>query len=125
MAERFQQEIEEILEQSEALPPPSKPKRSRNRDSSGSRSISPGRIVVTGIVILLVVALVVSFTPLDVPGMFFVGSALALGVVWYLFVLARADRAANMPHWRGQPVEYDSPPSGTSFWDKLTGWLRK
>lgn len=125
MPERFQQEIEEILEQTEAQAPPSRSKRSRGqRDdgSSGSRSvITPGRLIIAAVILLLTFALIFDGTLATA----FLWAALVAGVLGYAFFFVRADRAENKLHWRGKPVEYDSPPSGPSFWDKLTRRFRQ
>jgi hypothetical protein len=125
MPERFQQEIEEILEQTEAQAPPSRSKRSRSqRDdgSSGPRSvITPGRVIIAAVILLLTFALIFDGTPRSA----FLWAALVAGVLGYAFFFVRADRAENKLHWRGKPVEYDSPPSGPSFWDKLTRRFRQ
>ncbi len=125
MPERFQQEIEEILEQSEAQAPLSRAKRSgrpkAERPESVGGLITPGRIIIVAVVLLLTFALIFDGTLATA----FLWSALVAGVIGYAFFFVRADRAENKPHWRGKPVEYDSPPSGPSFWDKLTRRFRR
>ena len=127
MTERFQQEIEEILEQSEALPPPSRSKRApqSKADRSGSSGagsfITPGRAIIAGVLLLLTFALIFDGTLATA----FLWAGLVLGVLGYAFIFARADRKDNNLHWRGKPVEYDSPPGGPSLWDKLTRRFRR
>ena len=119
MPERFQQEIEEILEQTEAQAPPSRPKRSRRQKADGPSGaggfITPGRMIIAAVILLLTFALIFDGTLATA----FLWAGLVVGVLGYAFFFVRADRAHNNLHWRGKPVEYDSPPSGPSFWDKL------
>ena len=55
----------------------------------------------------------------------FLWAGLVAGVIGYAFFFVRADRADDKPHWRGKPVEYDSPPGGPSLWDKLRRRFRR
>ena len=125
MPERFKQEIEEILEQSEALPPQSRTKRAPKTDAGEPKSsggvITPGRVIIAGVLLLLTFALIFDGTLSTV----FLWAGLVIGVLGYAFFFVRADRAENKPHWRGTPVEYDSTSSSPSFWDKLTRRFRK
>lgn len=126
MPERFQQEIEEILEQSEAQAPPSRPKRAQRANVDGTvegagRVITPGRVIIAAVILLLTFALIFDGTMATV----FLWAGLVVGVLGYAFFFVRADRADNKLHWRGKPVEYDAPPSGPSFWDKLTRRFRR
>ncbi|MDE2802450.1 MAG: hypothetical protein OXK21_06180 [Chloroflexota bacterium] len=125
MPERFQQEIEEILEQTEAQAPLSRPRRSgrpkAERPASAGGFITPGRIIIAAVLLLLTFALIFDGTLATA----FLWSALVAGVIGYAFFFVRADRADNKLHWRGKPVEYDSQPSGPSFWDKLTRRFRR
>ena len=125
MPERFKQEIEEILEQSEALPPQSRPKRAPKTNAGEPKSsggvITPGRVIIAGVLLLLTFALIFDGTLSTV----FLWAGLVIGVLGYAFFFVRADRAENKPHWRGTPVEYDASASGPSFWDKLTRRFRK
>ena len=125
MPERFKQEIEEILEQSEALPPQSRTKRAPKTDAGEPKSsggvITPGRVIIAGVLLLLTFALIFDGTLSTV----FLWAGLVIGVLGYALFFVRADRAENKPHWRGTPVEYDSTSSSPSFWDKLTRRFRK
>lgn len=125
MPERFQQEIEEILEQSEALAPPARPKRSQrakgDRPEGAGGVITPGRVIIAAVLLLLTFALIFDGTLATV----FLWTGLVVGVLGYAFFFVRADRAENKLHWRGQPVEYDSAQGGPSFWDKMTRRFRK
>ncbi|MQG75836.1 MAG: hypothetical protein FI703_00735 [SAR202 cluster bacterium] len=123
MPERFQQEIEKILEQTEDLPPPSKsektPKEQNNpaSDSSSSwkNSISPGRVIILGVLLLLTFAMIFNGTWQTL----FLWGGLILGIAGYALFFVRADKASSKPHWRGKLVEYDENPSGPTWWDKL------
>lgn len=125
MPERFQQEIEEILEQSESQAPLSRPRRTGQpraaRPAGTGGVITPGRIIILAVVLLLTFALIFDGTLATA----FLWSGLVVGVLGYALFFVRADRAENKLHWRGKPVEYDSPPSGPSFWDKLTRRFRR
>ncbi len=125
MPERFKQEIEEILEQSEALPPQSRTKRAPKTNAGEPKSsggvITPGRVIIAGVLLLLTFALIFDGTLSTV----FLWAGLVIGVLGYALFFVRADRAENKPHWRGTPVEYDSTSSSPSFWDKLTRRFRK
>lgn len=123
MPERFQQEIEKILEQTEDLPPPGKPKKARKSranppyvPSSGWRSsFTPGRLIIFGVLLLLTFALVFDGTLRTL----FFWSGLILAIAGYALFFVRADRASSKPHWRGKLVEYDDAPSQPSWWDRL------
>ena len=125
MPERFKQEIEEILEQSEALPPQSRTKRAPKTNAGEPKSsggvITPGRVIIAGVLLLLTFALIFDGTLSTV----FLWAGLVIGVLGYALFFVRADRAENKPHWRGTPVEYDSSAISPSFWDKLTRRFRK
>ena len=125
MPERFKQEIEEILEQSEALPPQSRTKRAPKTNAGEPKSsggvITPGRVIIAGVLLLLTFALIFDGTLSTV----FLWAGLVIGVLGYALFFVRADRAENKPHWRGTPVEYDSTSSSPSFWDKLTRRFRR
>jgi hypothetical protein len=123
MPERFQLEIEKILEQTEDLPPPrdtekapKEPSRSPRVPSSGWKSsITSGRLIVFSVLLLLTFALVSNGTW----QMVFFWAGLILAIAGYALFFARADKAASKPHWRGKLVEYDESPSGPSMWDKF------
>ena len=128
MSERFQQEIEEILEQSEALPPSARPKRKPRTKAGNAKAsngaggiITPGRVIIVGVLLLLTFALIFDGTLSTA----LLWAGLVLGVLGYALFFVRADRADSKPHWRGQPVEYDSGPSGNSLWDRLFRRFRR
>ena len=111
MPERFQQEIEKILEQTEDLLPSTKPDkppkqqnyRSRSFSSSLKNSISVGRLTVLVILFFLTFALLFDATL----GMVFFWGGLILGILGYAFILVRTENSSSRPHWRGKLVEYD------------------
>ena len=120
MPERFQQEIEKILEQTEDLTPPSKaektPKEQPNTpNSSWKNALSPGRLIVLGVPLLLTLALIFNGTWQTL----FLWGGLVLGIAGYALFFVRADKASSKPHWRGKLVEYEENPSGPSMWDSL------
>ena len=123
MPERFQQEIEKILEQTEDLLPSSKaektpkeqPNDSNTTTSGWENALSPGRLIVFGVLLLLTFTLVFDGTL----RMLFFWSGLILAITGYALFFVRADKASSKPHWRGKLVEYDESPSGPSMWDKL------
>ena len=116
MPERYREEIEEILEQAGELAPSQPIRRSRPsiwgliglyvRQSLGGRllSISPGRIMVAALVILLL-ALVFGRVG---PG---IGAPLALAalllfIVGYAWIFLKPPKIEK--RWRGQPVDDDA-----------------
>jgi len=123
MPERFQQEIEKILEQTEDLPPPSKPEKTPKQQDDPPRSpssrlpgtFSPGRLIVLGILLLLTFAMIFNGTWQTL----FLWGGLILGITGYAFFFVRADKASSKPHWRGKLVEYDESPSGPTMWDRF------
>lgn len=125
MPERFQQEIEEILEQSEELAPPARPRRAQRPEANGPGTsggiLTPGRAIIAAVALLITFALIFDGTVATA----FLWAGLVVGVLGYAFFFVRADRADTKLHWRGKPVEYDSPPSGPSFWEKLTRRFRR
>ena len=111
MPERFQQEIEKILEQTEDLPPSAEPEKTSKQQnyrppsfsSSWKNSISAGRLIVLAILLFLTFALLFDGTL----GMVFFWAGLILGIVGYALILIHADNSSSRPHWRGKLVEYD------------------
>ncbi len=123
MPERFQQEIEKILEQAEDLPPPSKPEKLPKEQNDSSRppssglkgSLTTGRAIVLGVLLLLTFAMIVNGTWQTL----FLWGGLILGISGYALFFVRADKASSRPHWRGKFVEYDENPSGPTGWDRF------
>lgn len=123
MSERYRREIEDLLEQIEELPPQDrqgkKPSLRRALFSLIGRflggrgwNLSPGRIMVASIALLLIALLIKG----NLPG--FVGPLLAWGAV-ALFILGYAlffinPNQAYEKRWRGQPIE-----KSTSLWNRL------
>ena len=123
MPERFQQEIEKILEQTEDLPLPSKAEKSPKEQSNAPRtpssgwksSLTSGRVIVFGVLLFLTFTLVFDGTL----RMLFFWGGLVLAITGYAMFFVRADIASSKPHWRGKLVEYDESPSGPSMWDRF------
>ena len=121
MPERFQQEIEEILEKTEDFPPPSKPDKPPKEQNESPRSstsglkgsLPTGRAIILGVLLLLTFAMVFNGTWQT----FFLWGGLILGITGYALFFVRADKASSRPHWRGKLVEYDENPSGPTWWD--------
>ena len=130
MSNKYQREIEEILKKSgkisEKVPEP-RPKIGfwrlvwlNVRKSLGGKplSISPGRVMLTAVSLLLASLLIVR-----VGGGF--GSAVALiGLLLFIvgygmfFVQPRSKQpGGEIKKWRGQPIEYE--PDNSSLWDRV------
>ena len=136
MARKYQQEIEEILQQvNEGDPSGGEPRdsgsgkrpasaRGQRRESSRFSLrlipiISPGRLVIAGISFLLV-ALILRTAVSGVSGpLTMVG--IGLFVVAYILFFVRL-RPPVERRWRGRSMEDESPPA---WWDKLRDWLRR
>ena len=128
MPSRYQREIEDILEKAgEEGPAKRRPRRSSDRRSfrklvwlyvrqslSGNLfSISPGRIMLFGFVLLLSFLLVRPFSA-GVAGML-AWAGLIIFIIGYALVLVRPPKIEK--RWRGQSVEMDSP--GGSWLDRI------
>ena len=119
MPSRYQREIEDILEKAGEVGPKRPPRRSPNRRSfrqlvwlyvrqslSGNLfSISPGRIMLLGFVLLLSFLLVRPFSA-GVAGML-AWAGLIIFIIGYGMVLVRPPKIEK--RWRGQSVEMKSP----------------
>ena len=129
MPEKYQQEIEEILKRVEDATPIdhttqpekdprklSKPSRANNRpnQSRGAGSqwlyLSPGKIALAGLLILLIGAVWLQV-------LIWVG--LGLLVLAYLLFFVKPGSPAFDKRWRGRAVE-----SRPSAWQRLTRWLK-
>ncbi len=142
MSQRYKKEIEEILEQSSDLPAGrSKPKEDRlekrQRSSvaggvaprpagwriGGRRwSLSPGRLMLTGIVLLLV-GLIFHMTLKEVvPGVVepLVWAGIALFVLAYILFFVQPRQKVEK-RWRGRLVE--DGPSSQPLWNRIRRWL--
>ena len=127
MPSRYQREIEDILEKAGEEGPRRRPQRPRERRSlrqlvwlyvrqslSGNLfSISPGRIMLLGFVLLLSFLLVRPFNG-GVAGML-AWAGLIIFIIGYGMVLVRPPKIEK--RWRGQSVEIGS--SGDSWLDRI------
>ena len=127
MPSRYQREIEDILEKAGEAGPKRRPRRSSDRRSfrqlvwlyvrqslSGNLfSISPGRIMLLGFVLLFSFLLVRPFNA-GVAGML-AWAGLIIFIVGYGIILVRPPKIEK--RWRGQSVEIE--PSGGSWLDRI------
>ena len=126
MSERYKKEIEDILNQAGDIAPGprSKPGLPRMlwaqavRSVSGKPwSISPGRVMIAAIALLVAGVLLRPAIPGATGAMLW--AALLLFILGYaLFFVRPSKMGASKPgekRWRGQPIEYDQ----NSWWDKL------
>ena len=125
MSSKYQREIEEILEKSGDLGPSKKPKRRRKKESvfklvglyvknalSGKLwSLSPGRVMVIGLLLLLSMLIVMQFAP-GIPGLL-AWAGLLIFIVGYGMVLVKPPKLE--PRWRGQPMELGEE----SLWNRI------
>ena len=130
MSSKYQREIEEILEKSGDLGPSKKPKRKPDKESlfklaglyvkqalSGKLwSLSPGRVMLIGLLLLLSMLIVMQFVP-GIPGLL-AWAGLLIFIVGYGMVLAKPPKVE--PRWRGQPMEL----RGDSLWSRIRRRLR-
>ena len=125
MSSKYQREIEEILEKSGDLGPSKKPKRHPEKDSlfttvglyvknalSGKLwSLSPGRVMVIGLLLLLSMLIVMQFAP-GIPGLL-AWAGLLIFIVGYGMVLVKPPKMEK--RWRGQPMELGEE----SLWNRI------
>ena len=132
MSEKYLQEIEEILKEAEATPPPETGQAPPSPTTSGryvlrlprvgspgsAPYISVGKVVLAAMAILLL-ALVVGGA--FGPKWLFAGFVIGLLVVAYLMFFARPSRPNMEKRWRGRPIEEapDDP------WSKFNRWLKR
>jgi hypothetical protein len=129
MAQRYQREIEEILDQAGGVAPAGKatagkqqdkPADDRVRRSSSWRvpvSLSPGRLLIVGVVTLLA-GLLLPFPDGIKPFVAWLG--VGLFVLSYVLFFAQPRRTVER-RWRGQIMEDIAPPSQLErFWRWLT-----
>lgn len=134
MSNKYQKEIEEILKNAGEVAPDEavgemerplddRPKELRqasrpNKDSVSDPprrrwpSITPGKILLTGLLVFIVTAL------LQLWVLIWVG--LALLVVGYLLFFVTPRNISMEKRWRGERIE-DSP---ESLWDRLKHWIK-
>ena len=123
MSNKYQREIEEILQKAGDLGPTrggrGTPRQSLPRlvwlyvkHSLGGKlwSLSPGRVMLFGLVLLLSTLVVRPFVHW---GGYLAWAGLLISIVGYGMVLARPPKQEKL--WRGQPME----DPGESFWDRL------
>ena len=132
MSQRYQKEIEEILEHVNEEPP--KQRRggsSRPRGESGSapprapRSpsrfalrVSPGRLMLIGLALLFISLISLSLLPMLASPSALVG--IGLFIVAYVLFFAKPRRSVER-RWRGQSIEDEPVDSGlTRFWRWVT-----
>ena len=131
MAERYQREIEEILEQTGTSADPKQPAksggmlrrlgRSRGSGSGGrARRITPLRVFMASIALLLTALLMNSLAP-GLQGLF-AWSGLLLFIVAYALFFTHPGKPIEK-RWRGQVVG-DSPPQAPRRL-RLPRWLRR
>ncbi|MDP6455497.1 MAG: hypothetical protein QF898_19625 [SAR202 cluster bacterium] len=130
MSSKYQREIEEILEKSGDLgsskPPRPQPEKEslfrlvglyiKNALSGKLWSLSPGRVMLIGLLLLLSMLIVMQFVP-GIPGLL-AWAGLLIFIVGYGMVLAKPPKMEK--RWRGQSME----PSGESLWDRLRRRIR-
>ena len=131
MAQRYQREIEEILGQTgedemgsggERVKTPNAPRRtsrSPRRRLGAFIRLTPGRLLVTGIGLLL---LSVLLKALDAPGVTpFLWASVVLFVFAYVVYFTKPRRTVER-RWRGQPMD-DPQPAGpfSRLWRWITG----
>lgn len=134
MSDKYQQEIEEILKNAGEVAPDEavgeterplddRPKALRQAVSSSNApvsytprgrwpSITPGKILITGLLVFIVTAL------LQIWVLIWVG--LALLVVGYLLFFVTPRSVTMEKRWRGESIE--DPPG--SAWNRLKRWIK-
>lgn len=130
MPERYQREIEDILQQAGDLgsgngkggPSRSFPRLvwlQLVRSLSGKPwSISPGRVMLTAVVLLLSALLMGALVPGLASPVAWAG--LVLFIVGYAMFFIRPARGGLEKRWRGQPMDYDRD----TWWNRLRRRIR-
>ena len=131
MSSKYQREIEEILEKSGDLgstrapnhPPEEKESLFRlvglyikNALSGKLWSLSPGRVMLIGLLLLLSMLIVMQFVP-GIPGLL-AWAGLLIFIVGYGMVLAKPPKIEK--RWRGQSMEEN----GESLWNRFLRRIR-
>ena len=130
MPERFQREIEEILEHSEDSPetPSRQPNKrtrkspSRRRDGSSGwlgEVLAPARLFMASVA-LLIAALILNVAGTGLAALLF-WLGLILFVVAYAVYFVRSEKGPER-HWRGRVVEYET--TGPSWRERIRRWFR-
>lgn len=126
MAERYQREIEEILEEAGERPPARPPKRARpprrrpaRRERGYSLVPTPGRIAFAG---AAAIAAALALNLLDAPGAtIFLWAGVALLVAAYAAYFMKPRRTVER-RWRGQLMDAPPEPGPLSrLWRRITG----
>ena len=124
MSDRFEREIEDIVEKAGSLPPP--PRRARRaprrRPAEGQRRSFMGGVkyaAVLGLVLLIVGALLWGVSG-SIGAVCALGGLILLGAAYLSYF--RNGSPANMPggyekRWRGQALQ--ERPQGPSLWDRI------
>ena len=131
MSSKYQREIEEILEKSGDLgstrapnrPPEEKESLFRlvglyikNALSGNLWSLSPGRVMLIGLLLLFSMLIVMQFVP-GIPGLL-AWAGLLIFIVGYGMVLAKPPKIEK--RWRGQSMEEN----GESLWNRFLRRIR-
>lgn len=129
MSERYKREIEEILKRSGDLAETKRPQGPRPsiwrliwlniKQSLGGRtwSISPGRVMLVAVCLLLSALIVRAAVPGMVAPLAWAG--LLLFIVGYAMFFLKKPGSNVEKRWRGQPIE-----NSESWWDRLRRKLR-
>ena len=122
MPDRYQREIEDILQQAGDLGPGPRSARRRGgllalvwrylgqAPSGKAWAITPGRVMLAAVAVLLLALVAGSMTSGVAPLLGFAG--LLLFIVGYAMFFIKPPKAEK--RWRGQPIEY-----GSSWWSRL------
>lgn len=132
MSDRYKKEIEEILQRvEEARSPDSQPQERRQGPKAhklnplarlswllGFLAISPGKLMIAGVSLLLIALL------LGVVGPGWAGrlvwAGLALFVFAYILFFVRPSPGSYEKRWRGRPLE-----DRTLFWRRVRRWFKR
>ena len=131
MSERYQREIEEILQQAGDHTPTKEPERPRRRSPSSAiggvgRGVagliyrSSSRLLVIGAVLLLLAILVSVILPGFLGPLFWLG--LILFIMIYALYFARPGGSPEK-RWRGRAIE--PSPSEDSAWSRFQRWFKR
>ena len=139
MSQRYQKEIEEILDQvNESVPPgkkqgstgsgdqPAPPKRFRGGGSPFLSwlpvSISPGRLLITGIVLLLAALVLRSAVPGVAGPLTWAGVGLFIAA--YVTFFLRPRRPVER-RWRDRSIEDEDVSTSWNPWERFWRWLNR
>ena len=134
MSERYQREIEEILQQvGDSTPTKESGEAKRSslltpfarigRGIGNHLYLNSGRLMTIGIVLLLVAVFVSAMFP--GPWGPFVWLGLILFILVYALFFARPNRNSDK-RWRGRPIEQQpATRRGEDLWERFQRWLRR